>query len=90
MGNKWRKIADRGAEGRHLLEPGEEQGERLDAAICLYEELLLTGGSEVQPLNGEERIDYVKAHRTSRFAIIQLDALFEEMIKKSDSIAARR
>lgn len=72
--------------------------ERMGEAVELYEKLLDLGGTEMDarngrnvyrlsPLNGNERLDFVKAKLASHYAFVQLDALFSEMKKKAARLA---
>lgn len=42
------------------------------------------------PLNYEERISFVEAKKTSHYAFVQLDALFDEMRKKFARVTIAR
>jgi hypothetical protein len=66
----------------------------MEHAIHDYIELLEYGGSELNertgkfdalllPLNGEERLQFVKDRIASHYAFIQLDALYTETKKKA-------
>jgi len=66
----------------------------METAILNYEELLEYGGSgfnkrsgQVErfllPLNGDERLEFVKERIASHYAHIQLDALYTETKKKA-------
>ncbi|QUW22140.1 hypothetical protein JSQ81_00665 [Sporosarcina sp. Marseille-Q4063] len=66
----------------------------MEVAIRDYEQLLEYGGSELNertgnldalllPLNGEERLQFVKDRIASHYAYIQLDALYTETKKKA-------
>lgn len=62
----------------------------MNEAISNYEKLLqecsLVSGTDrrtkMEPLNGEERLQFVKAKINSPFALIQLDLLHSELRKK--------
>lgn len=64
--------------------------ESMAAAIANYEELLgicaPAGGSDrrtkMEPLNGEERLQFIKDKVVSPFALIQLNLLYTELRKK--------
>lgn len=66
----------------------------MNEAISTYMNLLQRGGTEnnqrtgeseyiLLPLNGDERIDFIKKRIASHYAYIQLDALFLESKKKA-------
>ncbi|WOV85452.1 hypothetical protein PGH26_05820 [Sporosarcina jeotgali] len=67
-----------------------EASESMAAAIANYEELLEmcapAGGSDrrtkMEPLNGEERLQFIKNKVVSPFALIQLNLLYTELRKK--------
>ncbi|BAQ10843.1 hypothetical protein OXB_2372 [Bacillus sp. OxB-1] len=74
--------------------------EKMRDAVEMYERLLELGGVEtdvrsgrevyrLSPLNGDERLEFVKAKLTSHYAYVQLDALFGEMKKKAARLAVR-
>lgn len=67
--------------------------EMMREAILAYDELLERGGKimderrgrmvyMLEPLNGEERLEFVKAKISSHYAFVQLDALYTETKKK--------
>lgn len=73
----------------------------MEHAIRDYEHLLEYGGSELNertgkldalllPLNGEERLQFVKDRITSHYAYIQLDALYTETKKKAARLFAMK
>ncbi|MBD7906925.1 YpoC family protein [Sporosarcina gallistercoris] len=65
--------------------------ELMKIAIANYEELLRVcapaGGSDrrtkMEPLNGEERLQFIKDKMVSPFALIQLSLLYTELRKKT-------
>jgi hypothetical protein len=64
----------------------------MKVAIQSYTELLESGGVEqgkfvCQPLNGEERIQFVQEKIASHYAFVQLDALYTEVKKKIARLA---
>ncbi|WJY28566.1 MULTISPECIES: YpoC family protein [Sporosarcina] len=71
--------------------------EDMENAITKYEELLVicsaAGGSDrrtrLVPLNGEERLAFVKDKIISPFALVQLDALYTELQKKTARYTAK-
>lgn len=67
--------------------------EMMEEAILAFDELLELGGKvlderkgkmvyTLEPLNGEERLAFIKAKISSHYAFIQLDALYTETRKK--------
>ncbi|MFC5588225.1 YpoC family protein [Sporosarcina soli] len=67
--------------------------EMMGEAILAFDELLERGGKmlderkgkwvyTLEPLNGEERLAFVKAKISSHYAFVQLDALYTETKKK--------
>lgn len=71
---------------------------KLTEAITEYEELLVYGGLEksqqngqmepiLLPLNGEERLAFIKKQIHSHYAFVQLDALYDETKKKAARLA---
>lgn len=74
---------------------------KLEEAITQYEALLAYGGTEVHPqtndiqpillpLNGEERLAFIKKQIRSHYAFVQLDALYDETRKKAARLAIMR
>ncbi|GKV67979.1 hypothetical protein NCCP2716_04770 [Sporosarcina sp. NCCP-2716] len=71
--------------------------EDMTDAIGRYEILLgicaMAGGSDrrtrLEPLNGKERLQFVKDKIASPFALIQLDGLYIELQKKAARYTAR-
>ncbi|MEK3934717.1 YpoC family protein [Sporosarcina sp. FSL W7-1349] len=72
--------------------------EMMREAVGMYERLLELGGVQtdarsgregyrLSPLNGGERLEFVKAKLASHYAFVQLDALFGEMKKKAARLA---
>lgn len=71
---------------------------KLKEAILQYEQLLTYGGTETNPhtnktepvllpLNGEERLAFIKKQIKSHYAFVQLDALYDETRKKAARLA---
>lgn len=71
---------------------------KLQEMIVCYENLLAYGGDEIHPqsgqkqpillpLNGEERLTFIKKQIHSHYAFIQLAALFDETKKKAARLA---
>lgn len=69
-------------------------------AIALYDEMLVLGGSELDkrsqkdvskllPLNGTERLQFVKDKVNSHYSFVQLDALFLETKKKAARLSLK-
>ncbi|GEM_PF-3668088 len=71
--------------------------EDMNEAIGQYETLLgicaSAGGTDrrtkLEPLNGEERLQFVKDKVASPFAFVQLDALYTELQKKTARFTVR-
>lgn len=72
--------------------------EKLTEAIVQYEKLLAYGGVEnhpqhgqeqpvLLPLNGVERLAFIKKHIQSHYAFVQLEALYDETRKKAARLA---
>ncbi|AOV08041.1 YpoC family protein [Sporosarcina ureilytica] len=68
--------------------------EQMEQSIQQYIQLLEYGGTEVNnqtgkneyillPLNGTERLEFIKKQIHSRYAFVQLSALFDETRKKA-------
>ncbi len=63
--------------------------EKMNEALQNYYDLLKYGEIEagepsiLLPLNGEERLAFIKKQQASRYAFIQLDALYDESQKKA-------
>ncbi|MFS0576770.1 YpoC family protein [Sporosarcina sp. 179-K 3D1 HS] len=79
-------------------EKDERAVDKMREAIAMYEGMLALGGVEIDarsgrevyrlsPLNGTERLEFVKAKLASHYAFVQLDALFGEMKKKVARLA---
>lgn len=71
--------------------------EQMQQAILNYEKMLTIGGMEqktgqyrLSPLNGFERLAFVKEKIATRYAFIQLDALYTESKKKAARLFAQR
>ncbi|WP_156450414.1 YpoC family protein [Sporosarcina sp. HYO08] len=73
----------------------------MEHAINNFEKLLAFGGKELNersgkqlyillPLNGEERLDFIKKKITSHYAFVQLDALYTETKKKAARLAIQK
>lgn len=71
---------------------------KLKEVIVQYERLLAYGGMEesaqsgkmqpvLLPLNGEERLAFIKKQIQSHYAFVQLDALYDETKKKAARLA---
>lgn len=71
---------------------------KLQEMIVCYEGLLAYGGNGAHPqsgqqqpillpLNGEERLAFIKKQIHSHYAFVQLDALFDETKKKAARLA---
>ena len=80
---------------------GKEVTSLMETAILNYEELLEYGGSGLNkrsgqverfllPLNGEERLQFVKDRIASHYAHIQLDALYTETKKKAARLSVMK
>lgn len=72
----------------------------MEVAIALYDEMLLHGGiehdersqlnvSKLLPLNGTERLQFVKDKVRSHYSFVQLDALFLETKKKAARLSLK-
>ncbi|MDS9470851.1 YpoC family protein [Sporosarcina pasteurii] len=68
--------------------------EQMEQSIQQYIQLLEYGGTEINdltgkneyillPLNGSERLEFIKKQIHSRYAFVQLSALFDETRKKA-------
>lgn len=75
-----------------------EAVKKLEEAITEYEALLTYGGTEenphsserqpiLLPLNGVERLAFIKKQIRSHYAFVQLDALYDETRKKAARLA---
>lgn len=94
---KWDSVA---LEIENLYKEKDKKAiELMLTAIENYEELLEYGGKEIDkqtgksvyvlfPLNGEERIEFIKARIQSHYAHVQLNMLYLEMKKKVARICA--
>lgn len=71
---------------------------KMEEAIDQYENLLAYGGIQenpqngqeqpvLLPLNGEERLAFIKKQIHSHYAFVQLDALYDETRKKAARLA---
>lgn len=94
---KWDSVASE-IEG-YYKEKDKKAVELMLTAIDNYEQLLDYGGKEINkqtgesefvllPLNGEERIEFIKSRIQSHYAHVQLNMLYLEMKKKVARICA--
>ncbi|GKV55405.1 hypothetical protein NCCP2222_13520 [Sporosarcina sp. NCCP-2222] len=90
---QWSSWHEAIQQGRAEKNPSVEQWMR--QAIQLYDEMLAAyhdsedERSAIEPMNGKERIDFVKLKLRSPQAFQQLQALFNEAAKKAASLHAR-
>lgn len=66
----------------HEARNGEVKG-LMEAAITLFERLVLVAGEEVLPINGAERLTFIKAKPSQYACYRQLDELFKETKKRA-------
>ncbi|WP_336246407.1 YpoC family protein [Sporosarcina cyprini] len=89
----WSSLQETIHQGR--AEKNPSVGQWMRQAIQLYEEMLavycdaVDERSAIEPMNGKERIDFVKLKLRSPQAFQQLQALFKEAAKKAASLYAR-
>lgn len=86
--DKWESLKPEIQQGYDRKQ--SDASESMAIAIANYEELLEVcapvGGSDrrtkMEPLNGEERLQFIKDKVVSPFALIQLNLLYTELRKK--------
>ncbi|MCM3637661.1 hypothetical protein M3152_08000 [Sporosarcina luteola] len=90
--NNWLDMKERIEEAYKQKSP--EAANLIDIAIGNYMEMLgLFMNTEsssidvslIEPLNGIERLQYIRTKRAGHFAYVQLDALYSEAMKKAVS-----
>ncbi|MCM3743049.1 hypothetical protein M3193_02725 [Sporosarcina luteola] len=90
--DNWLDMKERIEEAYKQKDP--EAANLLDMAIDNYVELIRSFKnddssssvmSQIEPLNGEERLQFIRTKRAGHFAYVQLDALYTEAMKKAVS-----
>ncbi len=66
----------------HDVRNGETKG-LMEEAIVLFERLVQEAGDEVLPINGVERLNFIKAKPSQYACYRQLDELFKETKKRA-------
>jgi len=66
----------------HDARNGEAKG-LMEEAIVLFERLVQEAGDEVLPINGVERLNFIKAKPSQYACYRQLDELFKETKKRA-------
>jgi len=66
----------------HDARTGEAKG-LMEEAIVLFERLVQEAGDEVLPINGVERLNFIKAKPSQYACYRQLDELFKETKKRA-------
>ncbi|QTD42150.1 YpoC family protein [Sporosarcina sp. Te-1] len=90
---KWatmqRTIEQGRLEKNPLVEDWMKESVQLFEAMLVPYDHAANGKNAIQPMNGEERLNFVKAKLRSPQAYQQLQALFMEAAKKAASLHAR-
>ncbi|TQR35182.1 hypothetical protein C7Y47_07990 [Lysinibacillus sphaericus] len=78
---KWAELEGK-IHAAHDARTGEAKG-LMEMAILLFERLVQDAGDEVLPINGVERLTFIKAKPGQYACYRQLDELFKETKKRA-------